>query len=337
MDKITKNYCKVFMVTFNIIETQKRKKDIEKALKIYLSAIDIETSYTNTNEIKHHILSGTKDEKRKLFFYNLYLNDQLFGFAEFGYLPDSETLVIDYICTEKRNPCAFYNFYQLCIEEISKSLSKQKRLFKYIITEISLTQNNGLYCDVDSNYFRKLLSIDNYVLLKYPYYQPSFDHKHKNFAIAIKSASGSSVNSPLTCEEYLSIIDELYNFHYGTWYKKYYSEEEVNKVLKKLSDKIKKEILPQKNNNNNISLVNCPVFEAGNCQNVNIEPITFTKKIKKSIINVLLISFWLIVTVASCFLVIFNDIQYINVISLFISAVSGIITIAIYLRSFFRN
>lgn len=30
--------------------------------------------YTNTNQIKDHILSDTKNENRKLFFYNLYLN-----------------------------------------------------------------------------------------------------------------------------------------------------------------------------------------------------------------------------------------------------------------------
>ena len=321
------------MVTFNVTETRKRKKDIESALNIYLSTIDIETSYTNTNEIKHHILSGTKNEKRKLFFYNLYLNGELFGFAEFGYLTSSETLIIDYICTKQRNHCAFY---QLCIEEITNSLLKQKQFLKFIITEISLTQNNGLYCDADSNYFRKLLSLDDYVLLKYPYYQPSFKNEHIKFAIAIKSVSKSNCNTPLTCKEYLSIINELYIYHYGTWYKKYYDEEKVNNTLKSLFDKIENEISRQ-TDNNNVYLVNCPIFEAGNCKNVNIEPVTLSQKIKKNIANVILICFWLLVTIASVFLVVFNNIQYINVISLFISAISGIITIFLYLKSFFRN
>ena len=324
------------MVTFKLIETKNRRKEVEKAIDIYLSTIDIETSYTNTNQIKEHIFSDDKSEKRQLFFYNLYMNNELFGFAEFGYLPKTETLVIDYICTKKRNHCAFYTFYQLCIEEISNKLAHQNYHFKYIITEISLAQNNGLYCDVDSNYFRKMLSINNFVLLKYPYYQPSFEGKQFSFSIAIKSTSESSVNSLLTDKEYISIVEELYYSHYGTWYKHYYSEKEVDTTIEKLLNKIKREISPQKDNNN-ISLVNCPVFEAGNCKNVDIEPITLSKKIKKSLLSLILIIFWFVITIACIFVAVFYQCVIVERVLACISAISGIITIVLFLRTLFRN
>lgn len=323
------------VVTFNIVETKKRKKDIEKVMDIYLSTIDIESSYTNTNQIKDHILSDTKNENRKLFFYNLYLNSEVFGFAEFGYLQKSETIVLDYICTKKRNHCAFYAFYQLCLEEITKKLTKQKLHIKYIISEISLNQFNGLYCDLDSNYFRKILSMDNFVLLKYPYYQPSFERSPQNFAIAIKSVSSSNMKTSIAWEEYLSLIEDLYTFHYGTWYKKYFDPDEVDKELERLLNTIKKEIAPQKINN--ISLVNCPVFEAGKCQSINIEPITISKKFKKNLFNILAIIFWLLITIASCLLTFLCDNNLANQLAAIISSISGIITILLYIRGFFRN
>ena len=39
------------MLKFSISESIKRKKDIENAIEIYLSTIDMETSYTDTNQI----------------------------------------------------------------------------------------------------------------------------------------------------------------------------------------------------------------------------------------------------------------------------------------------
>lgn len=324
------------MLKFSISESIKRKKDIENAIEIYLSKIDMETSYTDTNQIKEHILINNKNEERLLFFYNLYLNDQLFGFAEYGYLPKTETIVIDYICTKERNHCAFYTFYKLTIEDICKKLKNKHLHVKYIITEISLNQQNGLYCDADSNYFRKMLSMDNFVLLKYPYYQPSFNQKPLNFAIAIKSISGSSVNTSLSCNSYIEIINELYNSHYGKWYEKYLGKDTVYDALAALKDKITKQISPQKDNNK-IPLVNCPIFEVGKCKNVNIEPLTVSGKIKKRFTHAFLICFWLLVTVISTILI-FSTAENVYIkISSFVSLTSGIITIFLYLRDLFRN
>ncbi len=338
MLKISTNYFgKIGMASFKIIETAKRKKDIENAIEIYLSTIDIETSYTNTNQIKEHILSNTKNENRQLFFYNLYLNDELFGFAEFGYLPKTETLVIDYICTKIRNQCAFYMFYQLCIEEISNKAIKNKSHIKYIITEISLLQINGIYCDADSNYFRKMLSLENFVILSYPYYQPNFENNYQAFAMAIKSVSSSNLNASITPSEYLRIVEELYVCHYGTWYKKYIDSTKVDNTISDLLSKINREISPQKSNINSLSLVSCPIFEAGKCQNINIEPITVKKKIEKYIFNTLFLILWLAISVLSCLAVIFDITNIFKVFSSTISVVSGIITMILYFRNFFRN
>lgn len=164
---------------------------------------------------------------------------------------------------------------------------------------------------------------------------PSFERSPQNFAIAIKSVSSSNMKTSIAWEEYLSLIEDLYTFHYGTWYKKYFDPDEVDKELERLLNTIKKEIAPQKINN--ISLVNCPVFEAGKCQSINIEPITISKKFKKNLFNILAIIFWLLITIASCLLTFLCDNNLANQLAAIISSISGIITILLYIRGFFRN
>ncbi len=329
---------------FKIEESKKKKSDIEKALQIYISSVDLNSSYTNTNEIREHILTQPKGESRKLFFYNLYLNDKVYGFAEFGFLPKTETLVIDYICTKERNHCAFYTFYKLALEDITQKLGKSKKHFKYIITEISLENDHGEYIDCDSNYFRKMLSLENYSLLKYPYYQPALDYsvghiKARSFAIAIKSISDTIVDNMLNKEQYLSIINELYYSHYGVWYQKYFDKNMVSRHLESLLNKLKKSIT-EYNSANNITVVNCPIFEEGKCKNVNIQPITLGVKIKKKIAHIGFIILWFLITLL-CTCIFFQEpnetANIIGRVTSIVSLISGVITIWLYFRDFFRE
>lgn len=181
-----------------------------------------------------------------------------------------------------------------------------------------------------------MLSIENFVLLKYPYYQPTFREPQLNFAIAIKSTSNSSVNTSLNKEEYLNIIEDLYLHHYAAWYKKYMNPDEVDKTINELYSKIKKAIYSQ-SNTNSITLVNCPIFEAGQCKNVDIEPITISKKIKQSLLKTLFIMFWFIASIVCCCFVAFSDDLIVNKIVVSISCISGFITILLYIRDLLRN
>ena len=329
---------------YDIIESKKRKKDINKALDIYIRNIDSKTSYTNTNEIIDHIFNPY-NEQRLLFFYNLYLNDKLYGFAEFAYLPQTQTVVIDYICTEVKSQYSFYIFYKLAIEDIEAQLRKKNKHVRFLITEISLEKEDGLYVDSDSNYFRKMLSIENYSLLKYPYYQPplSYDPEGPSlpFGIAIKSTSNSINDNLINKKMYLAIIHELYYSHYGLWYEKYYKKDIIYESLNELYLKIETAITEQFSLDN-IALVNCPLFEEGKCKNVSLEPITISNVIKKRIGFFFSLLLWFVLSFAELFMAIFfpsivEGAKYIGYIISGISSAASLITIGLFIRGFFRK
>ena len=60
-----------------------------------------------------------------------------------------------------------YSFYHMVLNEIESDLQRCGLFIEYIITELSLTQTGGKLLDRDSNYFRHLLSNENFKLLKY--------------------------------------------------------------------------------------------------------------------------------------------------------------------------
>ena len=168
-----------------------KDKDLTEALDIYIHSID-EGSETSTMQIRDYI-QNKYDDIRKMFFYILYANDKVVGFAEYGYLPKSGVLLIDYICTKPRNHTYFFNFYQMIFEDINGILTKSNNYIKYIITELSLKRDNeNKYIDVDSNYFRQLLSMEGFRILRTPYYQPYCNMKQElileDFNIAINVA-----------------------------------------------------------------------------------------------------------------------------------------------------
>lgn len=113
-----------------------KDKDLTDALDIYVHTVD-ENSETSTSQIRDYIQNKYNDT-RKMFFYILYANDVVVGFAEYGFLPQSQVLLIDYICTKPRNHTYFYNFYQMLFEDITEILKKNNLYIKYIMTELSL-------------------------------------------------------------------------------------------------------------------------------------------------------------------------------------------------------
>lgn len=258
-----------------------KDKDLTDALDIYVHTVD-ENSETSTSQIRDYIQNKYNDT-RKMFFYILYANDVVVGFAEYGFLPQSQVLLIDYICTKPRNHTYFYNFYQMLFEDITEILKKNNLYIKYIMTELSLKKDNeNKYIDIDSNYFRQLLSREGFQILRAPYYQPYFNMKHTlssaDFNIAIKPLiNGVFPKTNITESFYQELITDLYQNHYAAWYKKYMNSDVVNQFFDGLLKKIQKEFT-KKIEIDDITLVNCALFEKGLCQQISTENITLKKK-----------------------------------------------------------
>lgn len=261
--------------------TSIKDKDLTEALDIYIHAVD-ENSETPTSQIRDYI-QNKYDDIRKMFFYILYTNDEVVGFAEYGYLPQSEVLLVDYICTNPRNHMLFYNFYQMLFEDISARLKKDKCYIKYIITELSLKKDgDSKYIDVDSNYFRKLLTMEDFKILKTPYYQPYYNVRRElsvaEFNIVIKPLlNGLFPRTTIDENFYQEIISDIYINHYAAWYEKYMDSEYVHNFFSDLIKKAQKEFT-DKIEIDDITLVNCALFQSGLCQQISTENITLKKR-----------------------------------------------------------
>lgn len=319
--------------------TSIKDKDLTEALNIYLHTVD-ENSETSTSQIRDYI-QNKYDDNRKMFFYILYVNDIVVGFAEYGYLPQSEILLIDYICTNPRNHTYFYNFYHMLFEDISTILKKKNYFIKYIITELSLKKDNeNKYIDVDSNYFRQLLTMEDFKILRTPYYQPYFNIKHElsimEFNIAIKPLLNGLFPKTILDENfYYEVMTDIYMNHYASWYEKYMNPEQVNSFFSNLLKRLKKEFTG-KIQIDNITLVNCVLFQNGMCQQISTENITLKKKrryyIKQwgSLILCLLFS---VLTAVFCYLKIFD--HAVTFICSLFTILSSLIALGDYIKEHF--
>lgn len=259
-----------------------KDKDLIEALDIYMHMVDV-NSETSTTQIRDYI-QNKNDDIRKMFFYILYVNDKVVGFAEYGYLPNSGVLFIDYICTNPRNPTFFYNFYQMLFEEINGLLKKNCHHIKYIVTELSLKKDNeNKYIDDDSNYFRQLLTMEGFKILRTPYYQPYYSNMKQelllaDFNIAINPLiNGLHDHTTVDKTFYLEILTDIYMNHYAVWYEKFMDQTKVDQFFTDLLNKAEKEFT-DKIEIDNITLVNCKLFQNGLCQQISTENITLKKK-----------------------------------------------------------
>lgn len=283
------------------IVSSAKDKDLIKALDIYIHSVD-EQSDTSTSEIRTYIQEKFQEE-RQMFFYILYTNNQVVGYAEYGYLPKTSVLFIDYICTNPRNHTFFYNFYHMIFEDISKRLQRKNQYIKYIVTELSLKKDNDdVYIDKDSNYFRQLLTMEEFKILKAPYYQPALNSSNLNqpleFNIAIKPLiNGVFTNTNLDKNFYINLVNDIYYNHYALWYNHFKDSSIVNNHIKDLFEKVVK-AFPSTILIDDITLVNCVLFQNGLCKQVDTENITLKKERKQNI------KLWLFRIVALCFSII---------------------------------
>lgn len=283
------------------IVSSAKDRDLIKALDIYIHSVD-EQSDTSTSEIRTYIQEKFQEE-RQMFFYILYANNQVVGYAEYGYLPKTSVLFIDYICTNPRNHTFFYNFYHMIFEDISERLQRKNQYIKYIVTELSLKKDNDdVYIDKDSNYFRQLLTMEEFKILKAPYYQPALNSSNLNqpleFNIAIKPLiNGVFTNTNLDKNFYINLVNDIYYNHYALWYNHFKDSSIVDSHIKVLFERVVKEF-PSTILIDDITLVNCVLFQNGLCKQVDTENITLKKERKQNL------KLWLSRITALCFSVI---------------------------------
>ena len=305
------------------------KRDVISALDIYCRTVDV-GSMTDTNQISEYIWNpkNHQSEPRQMFFYLLYdCDDKVEGFAEFAYLPENQVLVLDYLCTGHRNHVLFYNFYHMVIQDIEAVLKKTGLYIRYILTGLSLTNVNGQLTDVDSNYYRHLLSNEDYRLLKYPYYQPPLlpQDEVKEFNLAITFA-GSYASSPLIISKqlYLSIVKELYYSHYLDWYNR---DPELKSLLDELIKKIEREIVENRDSDP-VSLVQCRLFDEGQCPKISAENVTLQRRRSKKLKAVFAVIAWVVLASITFVVCIIPELsRVVTVLCSFMTIIAGAISI----------
>lgn len=306
-------------------------RDRAQALTIYVRTTD-SGSDTDTNQIIDYIDAGY-EEDREMFFYILYVDRKVVGFAEFAYLPKTEVLVIDYLSTDQRSPVYFYTFYNMLLERIKGELSKDSKFVKYIVTEISAREQDGRLVDVDSVYFLRLLSMEQFAYCKAPYYQPSFKRPGKlkglRFCLAIKPYKDTLTQAriALTKEVYLDIVRDIYECHYGAWYSHYLDPVETKETMESLYKRICNEY-PTKLELESVYAVNCQLFNEGKCSELSFEPVTVKSRNRAMARYITITCVWLALCTVTLVLVIVPELSTIaKVISSFLTIVAGVVAL----------
>lgn len=325
------------------IDNRRSKSDIKKALDIYIKSVD-DGSLTNTNQILDYIYNPQKhkEESRKVFFYILYnVSDEVEGFAEFAYLPQNRVLIIDYICTTNRNSVQFYCFYHMVKQDIEDILKKSGQYVKYYLTELSLNQVDGKLIDYDSNFFRHMLSNENYIRLPFPYYQPPLANTLEDiqeFSLAICLNSNTNIDTIyFKKEKYLEILSELYYEHYLEWYANYCNREQYRVILQKLYAQISEEISGD-GKGSELALVQCKLYDEGQCPKISAENITLPRLKTRRKKKLITFSIWIFFSTMTFILCIIPDLSnYITIVCSFLTIVSGIISIVSAKKDLFKS
>ena len=314
------------------------KKDVITALDIYCKTVD-DGSLTDTNQIKDYIWNPKKHsgEERRMFFYLFYNgNNEVCGFSEFAYLPHCKILFLDYLCTSQHNHVLFYLFYHMVLNDISNELKEDACFVRYIITELSTNQVNGVLCDKDSNYFRHLLTNEGFQLSKYPYYQPPLlpSDEPREFNLAIKLiASDDSSGLFLNRKLYFMIVHEIYYSHYLEWFNCFSPNDTYTNAIKDLFSRIIAE-MPNDSVAESISLIKCKLFDEGQCPKYNAQSLTLDREKAFKRGKIITMSAWGFFSVLT-FILFLIDNNLASKASAFISIIAGAISIVSFRRDLF--
>lgn len=191
-----------------------KDKDFMKALKIYNDSISIDTK-TSTNEIIYFADNWNSQSGRIMYFLGLYIDNEIIGYVEAGYLTNTRTIIIDYIVIKEEYHLnsVFYPLFGL----IQKYFSDELIDYDFIVTEVSTKGTDDI--DSESSFSKKMLQLEDFRIANVIYIQPRLGVKNKesNFEFQLLIRSKNALSEVKT-DTYISIIRDIYYEHYLAWY-----------------------------------------------------------------------------------------------------------------------
>ena len=240
-----------------------KDKDFTKALKIYNDSIPIDTK-TSTNEIIYFADNSNLQKDRIMYFLGLYINNEIVGFVEAGYLLNTKTIIIDYIVIKEEYHInsVFYPLFGL----VQKFFSDKLVDYDFIVTEVS----TKCIQDIDSESFfsREMLQLEDFRVANQIYIQPKLGirNEESNFEFQLLIRSKHAL-SAIKAETYLAIIKDIYYEHYYPWYSAVDPEHEME--YKKHIDEQFKYIVNHLQGHNEVDFENsrpiCEFYRASDC------------------------------------------------------------------------
>ena len=151
-----------------------KDKDFMKALKIYNDSISIDTK-TSTNEIIYFADNWNSQSGRIMYFLGLYIDNEIIGYVEAGYLTNTRTIIIDYIVIKEEYHLnsVFYPLFGL----IQKYFSDELIDYDFIVTEVSTKGTDDI--DSESSFSKKMLQLEDFRIANVIYIQPRLGVKNK--------------------------------------------------------------------------------------------------------------------------------------------------------------
>lgn len=202
-------------ITYSVKHFENSKdKDFMNALQIYNDYISVDTK-TSTNQIIYFADHWKSQKGRTMYFLGLYINNEIVGYVEAGYLFNTKTIIIDYIVlkNEYHLNSAFYPLFGL----IQKFFSDQMIDYDFIVTEVSTKCIEDI--DSESFFSKKMLQLEDFRIANQIYKQSKLgvanEESNFEFQLLIRSKQALSV---IKTETYLAIVKDIYYEHYYAWY-----------------------------------------------------------------------------------------------------------------------
>lgn len=218
-----------------------KDKDFLKALKIYNDSVPVDTK-TSTNELIYFADNWNCQKSRLMYFLGLYIDNQIIGYVEAGYLLKTKVIIIDYIVIKEEYHLnsAFYPLFGL----VQKFFSDELIDYDFIVTEVSTKSIDDI--DSESFFSKKMLQLEDFRIADQVYIQPKLgienEESNFEFQLLIRSKHALSV---IKTETYISIVKDIYYEHYLAWYSamdpdraaeyKRHIDEQFEKIISKLS------------------------------------------------------------------------------------------------------
>ena len=210
--------------------------DCQEALRIYRDSTPYDV-FTASCQLEHYMENPLNDSgNRRFYFFGLYCDAELIGFAELAYVVRTRILVLDYLSFKKqyKSKNVVFPLLNLILEYLS-GLD-----YSYVIAEVS-RRNHGKDIDSDSLFFLEMLATDGFYIARAPYYHPILED---NFESDFKAILLIKPRSNVMCMQkmtYLDIVNDIYFTHYLDGYKPFLGDVNREKrYYKHLNAKYKK-------------------------------------------------------------------------------------------------